>query len=174
MSCRSHAQSFLLPFVVLLCFPALVLLLTSDVTNALTEPPPLGPIVFLFGMVFMACGLILMIVTIRLFATVGRGTLAPWSPTKNLVVEGPYRYVRNPMISGVLSIALAEALIFTSLGLMVLFLVFLLGNHIYFIKSEEPGLVTRFGDEYLEYTRNVPRWIPRLTPWVRHHHSVTS
>jgi hypothetical protein len=42
-------------------------------------------------------GLVLMVATIRLFVVVGRGTLAPWNPTKRLVVQGVYRHVRNPM-----------------------------------------------------------------------------
>ena len=51
------------------------------------------------------------------------------------------------------------------LGLWFLF--FFVGNHIYFIRSEEPGLLKRFGDEYAEYFENVPRWLPRRTPWTQ-------
>ncbi|MHA2314349.1 MAG: methyltransferase family protein [Candidatus Hermodarchaeia archaeon] len=39
-------------------------------------------------------------------------------------------------------------------------------NHIWFIKREEPDLERRFGDEYRQYKRNVPRWIPRRSPWT--------
>jgi protein-S-isoprenylcysteine O-methyltransferase Ste14 len=69
------------------------------------------------------------------------------------------------MISGVLMIFLGEALIFASIQLFVFFLVMFGINHIYFVYSEEPGLVRRFGEDYIEYKKNVPRWIPRLTPW---------
>ncbi len=40
-------------------------------------------------------------------------------------------------------------------------------NHVYFQVSEEPGLVKRFGEDYEEYARRVPRWIPRRTAWER-------
>jgi protein-S-isoprenylcysteine O-methyltransferase Ste14 len=52
-------------------------------------------------------------------------------------------------------------------GILAWFLLAFGVNHVYFITSEEPGLYKRFGDEYLEYKKNVPRWIPRLTPWSR-------
>jgi protein-S-isoprenylcysteine O-methyltransferase Ste14 len=106
-----------------------------------------------------------MVATIRLFGTVGQGTLAPWEPPQHLVVRGVYRHVRNPMISGVLFVLLGESLLTASLPLFRWFVVFALINAIYIPLVEEPGLVKRFGDEYRTYKRNVPRWIPRLTPW---------
>ncbi len=71
------------------------------------------------------------------------------------------------MISSVLIILLGEALIFSSIELFALFIFFFILNHIYFVYSEEPGLIKRFGDDYVEYMKNVPRWIPRLTPWEK-------
>jgi protein-S-isoprenylcysteine O-methyltransferase Ste14 len=106
-----------------------------------------------------------MAATIRLFVTVGRGTLAPWDPPQHLVVRGAYRHVRNPMISGVLFVLLGESLLTASLPLFAWFLAFLVVNSVYIPLSEEPGLVRRFGDDYLAYKRNVPRWVPRLKPW---------
>jgi protein-S-isoprenylcysteine O-methyltransferase Ste14 len=63
------------------------------------------------GAALLLAGLVLFVWSLALFATIGRGTLAPWDPTRNLVAVGPYRYVRNPMISGVGLILLGEALI---------------------------------------------------------------
>jgi protein-S-isoprenylcysteine O-methyltransferase Ste14 len=117
------------------------------------------------ALVLIGIGLSLMVRAIRLFATVGQGTLAPWDPTQHLVVRDVYRHVRNPMISGVLFILLGEAAFFDSLPLLVWFGLFFLGNAIYFPLVEEPGLVRRFGAEYERYRANVPRWIPRLVPW---------
>jgi protein-S-isoprenylcysteine O-methyltransferase Ste14 len=117
------------------------------------------------SLVLVGIGLSLMIRTIRLFATVGQGTLAPWNPTQRLVVRDVYRHLRNPMISGVLFILLGEATFFDSLPLLVWFGLFFLGNAIYFPLVEEPGLVRRFGADYERYRANVPRWLPRLTPW---------
>jgi protein-S-isoprenylcysteine O-methyltransferase Ste14 len=97
-----------------------------------------------------------------LFARVGEGTLAPWDPTRKLVVRGPYRHVRNPMITGVLAILLGEAALFGSWPLLVWAFGFFALNAIYMPLVEEPGLVRRFGDDYVRYRRNVPRWLPRL------------
>lgn len=102
-----------------------------------------------------------------LFARIGRGTLAPWDPTQRLVAAGPYRHVRNPMISAVAAILLGEALFLGSSVLAAWCAVFVLVNHVYFLISEEPGLEKRFGSAYLEYKRDVPRWIPKRLPTGR-------
>lgn len=116
----------------------------------------------------MIClGLVLVVATIRLFVTVGKGTLAPWIPTQRLVVQGIYRHVRNPMISGVFFVLLGEAVLAASLPIFCWFVVFVVGNAVYIPLAEEPGLVQRFGADYEEYRRNVPRWLPRLRPWDR-------
>ena len=78
--------------------------------------------------------------------------------------RGPYRHVRNPMISGVLAVPIGEGLLLGSTGILIWAAAFLAINTIYFIASEEPGLEHRFGDEYREYKANVPRWLPRKTP----------
>jgi protein-S-isoprenylcysteine O-methyltransferase Ste14 len=103
--------------------------------------------------------------TIGLFVRVGEGTLAPWDPTQKLVVRGVYRHVRNPMISGVFCILLGEAILAGSLPLLDWFFFFLLVNLIYIPLLEEPGLARRFGEDYLRYKENVPRWIPQVKPW---------
>jgi protein-S-isoprenylcysteine O-methyltransferase Ste14 len=117
------------------------------------------------GALLVLVGLALMVRTIRLFHQQGQGTLAPWDPTRRLVVRGVYRHVRNPMITGVCAVLLGEAALFSSLPLLAWFLVFASGNALFIPLWEEPGLVRRFGPEYLEYRRHVPRWLPRLRPW---------
>jgi len=102
----------------------------------------------------------------RLFVTVGKGTLAPWDPTQKLVVAGVYRHVRNPMIGGVFCVLLGEAVLWASLSLLCWFLFFLLLNLIYIPLLEEPRLERRFGQDYLLYKANVRRWIPRWRPWI--------
>jgi protein-S-isoprenylcysteine O-methyltransferase Ste14 len=110
----------------------------------------------------VAAGLALVSWCITLFARVGKGTLAPWDPTSKLVAVGPYRYTRNPMITGVGSILTGEALATGSWRLGVWTLIFVALNHIHFLLFEEPGLERRFGEPYLQYKRTVPRWIPRV------------
>jgi protein-S-isoprenylcysteine O-methyltransferase Ste14 len=122
-------------------------------------------IISIVGLMILSIGLAIMILTVRMFIQLGEGTLAPWSPTRKLVVFGLYRYVRNPMILGVSMVLLGESILFRSYRIAVWLAFFFLTNHFYFLLSEEPGLEKRFGREYVEYKRNVPRWIPRLTPW---------
>lgn len=104
--------------------------------------------------------------TISLFASKGDGTLAPWDPTRKLVVLGPYRRVRNPMITGVGLILLGEALVLGSTAILIELGIFALANGIYIPLVEEPGLVRRFGDDYVAYRAAVPRWVPRREPWA--------
>jgi protein-S-isoprenylcysteine O-methyltransferase Ste14 len=117
------------------------------------------------GAMLIGAGLLLVVRTVALFARVGEGTLAPWDPTARLVVVGPYRHVRNPMISGVALILLGAAAVFGSLPLALWFAAFALVNAVYMPLVEEPGLRRRFGEQYERYRANVPRWLPRLRPW---------
>ena len=150
-----------LPMMVTIVLPSILLYLTNwhlDRAQVWTV---------ILGIICLIIGLCLVVSTVKLFLTVGKGTLAPWDPTQKLVVSGPYAYVRNPMITGVVLILLAESLIFYSSALCIWAIVFACVNIIYFILSEEPGLRKRFGKEYEEYCNNVPRIVPRLTPWKR-------
>jgi protein-S-isoprenylcysteine O-methyltransferase Ste14 len=138
---------------------------TNDATIGWVLPWTLDFLVLLTGFTVLVIGLLLLIRCIRMFSSMGEGTLAPWAPTQKLVVEGVYRYMRNPMITGVLLALLGEVIILSNYAVFLWFLFFSLGNHIYFVKSEEPGLVARFGEKYEVYRENVPRWLPRRTPW---------
>src|SRR4051812_9215042 len=119
------------------------------------------------GIAFFISGLLLFLSTNYLFVTIAKGTLAPWSPKQNLVVKGPYRYCRNPMITGVLFILLAESLYFHSSNILAWACFFFAMNTFYFIRVEEPHLTKTFGDQYEVYKANVPRWLPRLTPYYK-------
>lgn len=147
--------SLILPFTVLVVVPYLI------------EDQWRNPSLFIFiaGLVFISVGLSILGQTISMFIRIGKGTLAPWNPTTKLVISGVYAYVRNPMISGVAITLLGESLFFYSLNIFIWLVAFFIINTVYFILSEEPGLEKRFGADYVEYKRNVPRWIPRLTPW---------
>lgn len=72
-----------------------------------------------------------MISTIWLFASAGRGTLAPWDPTEKLVVKGPHRFARNPMISRVVFVLFGEAMILSLVVNWLWFVIFTVGNMIY-------------------------------------------
>ncbi len=113
------------------------------------------------GLIFLVSGLVLFFWSVYLFWAFGKGTLAPWTPTQKLIIRGPYKYCRNPMISGVLFVLLGETLVLNSVNILIIAIVFFIINTIYFILIEEPGLDERFGKEYEEYKKNVPRWIPK-------------
>ncbi len=118
---------------------------------------PIGGITIIAGVAFL-------LHAFALFA-VHRGTPAPVAPTKMLVVTGVYRFVRNPMYLAVLMIILGQALVFGSWWL-VLYAVIVLAAVLTFVKGyEEPTLTRAYGEQYLEYRRNVPGWWPRLSPW---------
>jgi protein-S-isoprenylcysteine O-methyltransferase Ste14 len=120
------------------------------------------------GCVLIAAGLGLLIWTVVLFDRVGKGTLGlgpVMGEPVHLVVRGPYRHVRNPMITGVLCILLGEAAVTASGALLLWFAIFLAFQVTVIPFWEEPHLVRRYGEEYVDYRRNVPRWIPRLSAW---------
>ena len=154
----------LLPGTVLVFIPAAILLATRDSEWA---PGSASPAQVWFWMALLAAiaGLALSVWTAALFLKFGEGTPAPWDPPKRLVVRGPYRHVRNPMITGVLLVLFAEAVLLQSWPIAVWMIVFFIGNSIYFPLVEESGLEKRFGNQYREYMNQVPRWIPRLSHW---------
>ncbi|HMG94173.1 MAG TPA: isoprenylcysteine carboxylmethyltransferase family protein [Chryseolinea sp.] len=117
------------------------------------------------GLAIGISGIFMLLYTISLFGRFGKGSLAPWSPTQKLVVVGPYRYCRNPMITGVFFILTGEACFFNSTAILWWAGLFFIINTIYFILKEEPDLERRFGEEYRIYKQNVPRWIPKIRPY---------
>ena len=123
------------------------------------------PLRLLLGVPLVVAGFLMWLWTVRLFARIGKGTLAPWDPTTQLVVEGPYAHVRNPMIAGVLAALVGEALVFGSTAIAIWAVIFAAVNHVFFLVYEEPAVERRFGEEYRVYKQNVPRWLPRRTAW---------
>ncbi|MDQ6886010.1 MAG: isoprenylcysteine carboxylmethyltransferase family protein [Gemmatimonadota bacterium] len=152
-----------LPFVVAVLVPMWVAR-RNHVALALgtTIPPLLAQIA---GASLLLIGLSLFASSLRRFVAEGKGTLAPWDPPRRLVMRGPYRFVRNPMISGLLFVVFGEALILLSEPHALWALTFLLLNGVYIPLFEEPQLRRRFGEPYVEYCRHVPRLVPRLSPW---------
>jgi protein-S-isoprenylcysteine O-methyltransferase Ste14 len=95
------------------------------------------------------------------FASFGRGTPAPIDAPKRLVVRGLYRYTRNPMYAGVMTVILGWAVLFRDPGLLLHALVFGICFHLVVVLYEEPRLQREFGREYDLYRSRVPRWLPR-------------
>ena len=96
------------------------------------------------------------------FAARGRGTPLPLDAPKNLVIQGPYRYTRNPMYVGLLSALLGWLLLFQTAVLAVYLFAGLVAVNLFVIGYEEPHLRQVFGEEYETYRARVPRWLPRF------------
>jgi protein-S-isoprenylcysteine O-methyltransferase Ste14 len=162
-----HLISILVfPVMVTLVVPALTVN-PAHVRPNLSSPLHIGLVIV--GGLLLAGGLGLWAWSVFLFDRVGKGTLGLgelMGEPVNLVVRGPYRHVRNPMISGVLAILLGEAAVTASSSLLLWFAIFLTLQEIAIRVWEEPHLTQRYGSEYLDYRQNVPRWIPRISAWT--------
>jgi protein-S-isoprenylcysteine O-methyltransferase Ste14 len=155
-----HLRDWLaLPFVVTVIIP---FLLYRTGALLMQRPPEAFGVV---GAILYVLGLSMQLYTTSLFWRFAQGTLAPWQPTQKLVIRGPYRYCRNPMITGVVMMLIGEGLFFNALAILIWGCVFFVMNTMYFIFKEEPAMLARFGDSYAEYKKDVPRWLPRVRPY---------
>jgi protein-S-isoprenylcysteine O-methyltransferase Ste14 len=153
----------LLPFTVAVLIPLWLALRNG---TSLVLGSGLGELALqALGLVLLSLGFLLFGASLRRFAVEGQGTLAPWDPPRRLVVRGPYRYVRNPMISGVVLVLFGEALVLLSRPHLQWAVIFLGINAIYIPLFEEPLLANKFGESYRNYCRHVPRLLPRWRPW---------
>ena len=100
----------ILPGTALVYVPGAIVWLTSGLPGGMA-PPAAAEARFWIGAVLAAAGFAMAVWTVRLFATAGQGTPAPWAPPRKLVILGPYRHVRNPMLSSVNVMLAAESLL---------------------------------------------------------------
>ena len=129
--------------------------------------PSFGNLAFLrgAGVVLILTGIPILLDSFARFAIQGLGTPAPIFPTRHLVVQGLYRFVRNPMYVALLLVVTGQALFFGSLRLLEYAAIIWLCTHLFVLGYEEPRLRATFGDEYKSFCAHVPRWIPRACPW---------
>jgi len=154
-----------LPGTVLVLVPGLLLYLTRRPGEMFPLPVAAPTELAVAGFLALS-GLVGAVWTVSLFARIGRGSPAPWDPPERMVIAGPYRHVRNPMITSVVLMLGAEVLAWQSTALLAWALFFIGANAYYLPMIEEPRLVERFGDDYRRYRENVPRWLPRSRPWL--------
>jgi len=128
-------------------------------SGAFTNPRPWGWIVTAFG------GVIVVECAFE-FAWRGIGTPAPFDPPRRLVISGLYRWVRNPMYVGLGVVLLGEGLTFPRLTITMLITMACLwsATTLFILGFEEPVLREKFGEDYIDYCKQVRRWIPRVTP----------
>ncbi len=159
-----HTISVLIaPATMTIFIPALIIWTTGAKAPDLTTTS--GLLLAIAGAALIAFGLWFLVWTVILFDRIGKGALAIGSPV-NLVVEGPYRHVRNPMMTAVFCIQLGTAVVMASPWLFGWFALFCTLTVIAIPVFEEPHLRRRFGAPYDDFRRNVPRWIPSPTAWV--------
>ena len=121
----------------------------------------------ILGVLPLGVGVFVLLRCAFAFAWEGEGTPAPIDAPRHLVIGGMYRYVRNPMYWGTFLILLGQWALFAAPGWGAIryIAVFVVLVHLFVVLYEEPALRRQFGDEYEEYRRNVPRWIPGLKAW---------
>jgi len=117
------------------------------------------------GILLIVAGVPGLVDSFARFALQGLGTPAPIAPPQNLVVTGLYRYVRNPMYVAVVAVIFGQAILFGDWRLMAYGAFMWLAFHLFVLAYEEPVLAESFGAQYEDFRANVPRWIPRLSPW---------
>jgi protein-S-isoprenylcysteine O-methyltransferase Ste14 len=125
------------------------------------EPFPLWAPLRVVGALLIAAGVLALLDSFRRFVVEGLGTPAPVAPTEELVVGGLYRYVRNPMYVAVAATIFGQALLLGQLVLFAYGAVFVAVVAAFVHWYEEPTLARTYGEQYDEYRRSVPGWIPR-------------
>jgi protein-S-isoprenylcysteine O-methyltransferase Ste14 len=92
-----------------------------------------------------------------------KGTPVPFNPPPQVVTTGPYKYVRNPMLSGVFALLFALGALLGSISLLVLFTPLFIYLNVWELKAiEEPELLKRLGEDYAEYRERTPMFFPSI------------
>ena len=128
----------------------------------LPDPMPYDVWLQAVGGVLVVLGVPVLLNAFGRFVVEGLGTPAPVAPPKHLVVGGLFRYVRNPMYVALWLVIGGQALVFASTEIAA-WLAFVVAATTTFVHAyEEPKLRATFGQEYVHYAAQVPRWLPRL------------
>ena len=123
---------------------------------------PASGVVFPLAVVLVSLGASAYAWSVWEFATFGRGTPAPIDAPKKLVVRGLYRYTRNPMYIGALTVILGWAVFFRATASLLYAIVMAIIFHLFIVLYEERHLRQEFGREYDDYRSRVGRWLPRF------------
>jgi protein-S-isoprenylcysteine O-methyltransferase Ste14 len=144
-------------FIALLIGPWLALQFDSSF-------PPLDLGIFRYlGILFLAGGVPLAIYCAAILFLPVRNKPRPYDSADAFIIAGPYRYVRNPFMLGILITLIGETLLLSRVAMIAYTLIFAWCLHFWVIFFEEPALTERFQDEYRDYKRSVPRWLPRFS-----------
>src|SRR5262245_23668809 len=126
------------------------------------DRPAASGLVFFLALALLAIGGIIYARCVWDFAVFGRGTPAPIDAPKKLVVRGLYRYTRNPIYVGVLTVLVGWTVMFRGTALLIYAFCVAICFHLFVVLYEERHLQKEFGGEYDDYRNRVNRWLPRL------------
>jgi protein-S-isoprenylcysteine O-methyltransferase Ste14 len=141
-----------------------IVVLGGLLTDRLLDLPALlpGAIGIVAGAAVMAAGVLLCGWCVVRFQR-ARGTPVPMNPPDELIINGPYAWVRNPMVTGVFGALFGLGILLHSIGIALIWTPTYVVVHLLELKrAEEPELERRFGAAYTEYKQRVPMFIPRL------------
>ena len=116
----------------------------------------------LCGLLVSVLGFMLIIwanYTLLFIGKIGLEAREPFHTPSTLVVEGPYKFTRNPIYLSVVIIFFGSAILLGSLTLFIIAIALFIVFQTLFISWEEKRLEEEFGEEYLEYKRRVRRWL---------------
>ncbi|HKW33215.1 MAG TPA: isoprenylcysteine carboxylmethyltransferase family protein [Candidatus Acidoferrum sp.] len=126
---------------------------------ALPMPDPAdGFIVRAAGITLILAGFWLNGYAWKLFKRTGQHP-APWKPSPELVLQGPYRFTRNPMYLGMTCIQVGLGLALNNLWISLLAALSLLAVHFVAVVPEEKYLAEKFGESYTGYVIKVRRYL---------------
>ena len=113
----------------------------------------------ILGVVLIIAGLSVILHSVWFFKHIGKGTPVPAEPTRRLMISGLYKRTRNPMYLTHTAILSGEYLFFGHTLLTIYLFLAVLGFHLLVVKWEENQLKQKYGQEYLDYMKEVPRWL---------------
>jgi len=147
----------------LLVVPLAIVFVSASLDQRLRLPlfgsPALNTII---SMVLMGAGFLWAMWAVYVQAAQGRGTPVPVMAPRKLIVDGPYKYSRNPMALGTLMFYLGVAIALGSYSAVIIVLVLALLLLFYIREVEEKKMAERYGEAYQEYRENTPFIMPRL------------
>ena len=147
MFARALVAFLLLPGTVAFLIP--IYLIRRDLSDRVFHKSAIAP---------LAVGTFLLLWCVRDFYVSGKGTLAPWSPPRHLVVVGLYRWSRNPMYISVSLILLGWAAASRSTTLLTYAAIVTIAFYLRVVLVEEPWLARTHGEGWRHYKEHVPRW----------------
>jgi protein-S-isoprenylcysteine O-methyltransferase Ste14 len=114
------------------------------------------------GIALIALGVPLAVYCAAVLMIPGGTRPAPYDAGGTFTIAGPYSYVRNPFMLGVILALWGEALLLSRVVMIAYAFILTWVIHVWVVFYEEPSLAESLGDEYRAYKAVVPRWIPQL------------